>query len=174
MPIHKTYGQPSLPQLSVIRLEENIAEKISRLNRVTTARDMYDFAWIALHVRNLGNLDKRLLRRLAVLKIWVDANGATAGKTRWKQGHEPRHFDPGLWLRDRDSSEFDLEDIGALAVPTPRADDLTKTVKAYYGFLADLDDEERQLAASREQDRHLALRLLGSLPGGRLTDVGLY
>jgi hypothetical protein len=79
-----------------------------------------------------------------------------------------------LWLRDRDSSEFDLEDIGALAVPTPRADDLTKTVKAYYGFLADLDDEERQLAASREQDRHLALRLLGSLPGGRLTDVGLY
>jgi predicted nucleotidyltransferase component of viral defense system len=38
MPIHATYGVPSLPELQVVRLEENIAEKISRLNRTTTAR----------------------------------------------------------------------------------------------------------------------------------------
>ena len=31
MPIHATHGVPSLPELQVVRLEENIAEKISRL-----------------------------------------------------------------------------------------------------------------------------------------------
>jgi predicted nucleotidyltransferase component of viral defense system len=33
MPVHATYGTPGLPELQVVRLEENIAEKISRLNR---------------------------------------------------------------------------------------------------------------------------------------------
>jgi predicted nucleotidyltransferase component of viral defense system len=40
MPVHATYGTPGLPALQVVRLEENIAEKISRLNRTTTARDL--------------------------------------------------------------------------------------------------------------------------------------
>ena len=39
--IHAHYGGP-LPQLTVVRLEENVAEKIARLNRTTTARDVYD------------------------------------------------------------------------------------------------------------------------------------
>jgi len=33
-----------MPELQVVRLEKNIAEKISRLNRTTTARDLYDLA----------------------------------------------------------------------------------------------------------------------------------
>jgi predicted nucleotidyltransferase component of viral defense system len=82
MPIHATYGDPALPQLQVVRLEENIAEKISRLNRTTTARDMYDLAWLATHQRDFGGLDTNLIRRLAVLKIWVDANGATAATSK--------------------------------------------------------------------------------------------
>jgi predicted nucleotidyltransferase component of viral defense system len=49
MPVHATYGTPGLPALQVVRLEENIAEKISRLNRTTTARDLYDLAWLATH-----------------------------------------------------------------------------------------------------------------------------
>jgi len=56
-------------------MEENLAEKISRLNRTTTARDMYDLAWVARNQGNLGGLDFNLIRRLAVLKIWVDARG---------------------------------------------------------------------------------------------------
>lgn len=39
MSVHATYGQPLLPELQAIRMEENLAEKVSRLNRTTTARD---------------------------------------------------------------------------------------------------------------------------------------
>ncbi len=48
MPVHAVYGGP-LPLLPVVRLEENLAEKIARLNRVTPARDLYDLAWVANH-----------------------------------------------------------------------------------------------------------------------------
>jgi len=47
MPIHKQYGDPPLPKLQTVCLEENIAEKIARLNRLTPARDMYDLVWAA-------------------------------------------------------------------------------------------------------------------------------
>ena len=76
----------------MVRLEENIAEKISRLGRTTTARDMYDLTWLVTHPRDIG----------------------------------------------------------------------------------DLDTEERQLAKTREHERHLALRLLNELPGARLASLGLY
>jgi len=38
LPIHQQYGPPRLPDLHVVQLIENLAEKISRLNRTTTAR----------------------------------------------------------------------------------------------------------------------------------------
>lgn len=40
LPVHDRYGQPPLPQLQIVRLEENLAEKVARLNRTTPARDM--------------------------------------------------------------------------------------------------------------------------------------
>lgn len=174
MPVHATYGAPGLPQLQVIRLEENIAEKISRLNRTTTARDLYDLAWLAAHQRDIGGLDTTLIRRLAVLKIWADANGVAAANVRWKPGHESRAFAPDQWLRSRTAAEVDLADIGALAVPTPSLADLNDAIQAHFGFLRNLDSAERQLSEAREQDRHLALRLLTELPGARLTPLGLY
>jgi len=174
MPVHATYGTPRLPELQVVRLEENIAEKISRLNRTTTARDLYDLAWLATHQREADSLDTDLIRRLAVLKIWSDANGVATHSIRWKPGHEPRAFDPGRWLRPRTAAEVDLADIGALAVPTPSLADLNTTIQAHYSFLRNLDPDERQLAEAREQDRHLALRLLTELPGKRLAPIGLH
>jgi hypothetical protein len=174
MPVHATYGSPGLPELQVIRLEENIAEKISRLNRTTTARDLYDLAWLATHQRDIGALDTTLIRRLAILKIWVDANGLATANIRWKPGHEPRAFTPDQWLRSRTAAEVDLADIGALAVPTPSLADLNATIQAHFGFLRDLDPIEQQLSDAREQDRHLALRLLAGLPGARLAPLGLY
>ncbi|NMO50680.1 hypothetical protein HH310_05655 [Actinoplanes sp. TBRC 11911] len=174
MPVHGTYGGRPLPALQVIRLEENLAEKISRLNRTTTARDMYDLAWVAKHKRKLGGLDFGLVRRLAVLKIWVDARGLRGTDAAWKPGHEPREFEPATWLRERTAREFDRQDIGALAVPIPTEAELAKAVNTHYAFLGDLDAEERQLAAAREQDRDLALRLLAELPGTRLAQAGLY
>jgi len=93
---------------------------------------------------------------------------------RWRAGHEPRPFDPDLWLRTRAAEEVDLADIGALAVPTPSLAHLNATIQAHYGSLRELDPEERQLDATREQNRHLALRLLNDLPGACLASLGLY
>lgn len=174
MPVHAQYGEPSLPQLQIIRLEENIAEKIARLNRVTPARDMYDLRWVMTNNATTGALDFNLLRKLAVLKIWVDANGLHAGDTFWKPGHEGPSFDADRWLRDRSDNEFDREDIGALAVPIPTVAELSEALRTHFQFLRDLDADEQVLPLAREQDRPLALRLLEELPGGRLVSIGLY
>lgn len=174
MPIHRQYGEPALPRLQVIRLEENIAEKIARLNRATPARDMYDLRWVITNPQIAGALDLPLVRRLALLKIWVDAHGVHAGATRWKPGHEGVPFDPDRWLRDRSHGEFDEEDIGALAVPVPSAKELSESIRDHFGFLRHLDEEEEVLALAREQDRPLTLRLLAELPDGRLTADQLY
>lgn len=82
MAVHRTYGDPPLPELQAIRMEENLAEKISRLNRTTTARDMYDLAWIAEHQHEVGGVDRDLVRRLAVLKIWVEPRESDASGHR--------------------------------------------------------------------------------------------
>jgi len=121
-----------------------------------------------------GPLDTALIRRLAVLKIWVDANGLHADRTWWKPGHEGPAFDPARWLRDRSTGEFDEEDIGALAVPKPTAAELSDALRAHFGFLKELEEDEQTLAKAREQDRPLALRALAAIPGSRLADAPLY
>lgn len=127
MDIHAQYGGP-LPQLAVVRLEENIAEKTARLNRTTTARDVYDLVWLWRNYRDGGGLDTDLVRRLAVLKIWVDAYGLSGpGELAWKPGHEAHPFDPSAWLRVRPAWEFDSQDIGQLSVPAPDVDSWPRT-----------------------------------------------
>jgi predicted nucleotidyltransferase component of viral defense system len=177
MTVHAAYGDPPLPQLPVVRLEENIAEKIARLNRTTPARDMYDLRWVNDTFLRAGHLDTDLVRRLAVLKIWVDNFGLIAttprGQVEWKPGHEGSVFDLDRWLRHRSSDEFDIEDIGALAVPPPTLPDLAAAVSDGYQFLATLTDDEQQLAHCRGQDRQLALRLLRELPDNNFGDSAL-
>ena len=174
MPIHSTYGEPELPKILTIRLEENIAEKIARLNRTTPARDLYDLRWIMANSSLSGSLDYTLIRRLAVLKIWCDAHGLNAGSTYWKPGHEAFPFDPEHWLRDRSKEDIDIDDIGALAVPVPTAQELSASLTTQFKFLQDLTDEERIVAQIRENDRALVLKMLEELPGGRLSGIGLY
>lgn len=173
MPVHAQYGG-SLPSIKAVRLEENLAEKIARLNRVTTARDMYDLAWIAGNGALWRHIDQPLVRRLSVLKIWVDANGLHAGATCWAPAHAGLPFNPSHWLRKRDAKEFDIEDIGALAVPTPKPEELSERVRKSFAFLQELDDEERIIANASGKDRALAIHLLENLPGGRLSGAGLY
>lgn len=173
MPVHNRYGG-SLPEIKTVRLEENVAEKIARLNRTTTARDMYDLAWVCSQGRLWGELDKALVRRLAVLKVWTDSNGMRAGGTAWGPAHAKSAFDPERWLRPRGSKEFDMEDIGALAVPTPKPENLSERVRIGFAFLATLDAQEEQIAQSDPRDRALAIRLLEELPGGRLSGGILY
>lgn len=135
---------------------------------------MYDLAWLMKNPETAKTLDRDLVRRLALLKIWVDSNGMHAGGTAWKPGHKASTFDPERWLRRRDEGEFDLEDIGALAIPTPTAKELCDKVRTSFAFLADLTEEERELSRSNGRDRSLAIRMLQELPGGRLADQGVY
>ena len=173
MPVHDRYGGP-LPRIKTVRLEENMSEKIARLNRTTAARDMYDLAWICSQRQLWSELDKSLVRRLAVLKVWTDSNGMHAGGASWGPAHAKSSFDTERWLRPRGEKEFDMEDIGALAVPTPRPEELSERVSAGFAFLAELDPQEGRLAHSDPRDRGLAIRLLESLPGGRLAGGILY
>ena len=71
-------------------------------------------------------------------------------------------------------SDFDADDISALAVPAPTFDELTKTISNAFAFLLDLSDDELTIADARGQDRPLVLRALRDLPSGRLADVNLY
>lgn len=173
MPIHAQYAEP-LPAIKTVRLEENIAEKIARLNRTTTARDMYDLAWIIRNPELAHSLDLDLVRRLAVLKIWVDTNGIHTGSMAWLPAHQKSQFDPERWLRERSEDEFDLEDIGALAVPPPSPRELVDAVRNGFSFLTDLSDEEAAIAMSDNRDRALAIKMLEALPGGRFVNAGLY
>ena len=50
-----------------------------------------------------------------------------------------------------------------------KLDELGADLPRYYGWLGDLDDVERSVAAGDAGDRTLVLRLLGELPGARLT-----
>ena len=136
---------------------------------------MYDLAWVyESYVRN-GGINTDLARRLAVLKIWVDAHGVeSALGAHWKPGHDAHEFDVDRWLRLRTAAEYDEQDIGVLAVPPPDLADLARTVQSGFGFLADLDSDEARIAAGRGQDRTLVLGMLEDLPGTRLRDVELY
>ena len=166
VPIHKRYGGP-LPALPVVALAENVAEKIARLNRRSPARDAYDLVWVAGTPG--ADLDRALIRRLAVLKAWVDLHGLATSHATWVAplpGAQP--FDVDRWLSPRTARDFDDEAIGLLTVPPPDLNTLGQELSALYGWLADLDDDERTVARGRPQDRNVVLRLLGDLPGRRL------
>jgi predicted nucleotidyltransferase component of viral defense system len=167
VPIHSRYGGP-LPQLPVVDLAENVAEKIARLNRRSPARDAYDLVWVA---RTPGlELDRPMIRRIAVLKAWVDLHGLHTDHAVWSaplRGAQP--FDVDRWLTPRAARDFDDEAIGLLTVPPPNLTDLGHDLSRLYQWLADLDNDERTVAQGRPQDRNLVIRLLGDLPGRRLT-----
>ena len=165
MPIHARYGGP-LPELNVIQIEENIAEKIARLNRVTPARDAYDLVWIMRNRPRLGRaLDLDLIRRLAVMKAWVDKSGVRTAMHTWSPAHEPQPLDVDHWLRERMPDDIDDEFIGLLATPPPALDELGRSLSAEYGFLRELTPDERKLASCHGRDRTLLLRMLAKLPG---------
>ena len=172
LPIHKQYGF-ELPQIHTVRLEENMAEKIARLNRTSTARDLYDLNWLLETNSIATTIDKILLKRLVVLKIWVDSYGMHYGNIFWRPAHSPSVFDPERWLNDRNPKDVDTEDIGTLAVPAPTAEELIDKLKHNYGFLMELDEVEQVIARSNQKDRGLVIQTLMELPGNRL-GKGLY
>lgn len=82
VPIHDRYDF-ALPALPTMRLEENLAEKIARLNRLAAARDASDLVWAAT-TPPFSNMDRATVRRLAMLKIWVDVRTGWRPVRWWK------------------------------------------------------------------------------------------
>ena len=164
--IHDRYGGP-LPKLPLVAIEENIAEKAARLNRRSPARDAFDLVWVA-HEPGLS-INRDLVRRLTVLKCWVDEHGLTLTTTRWSTLPGARPFDPERWLTPRRRADFDEEALGLLTTPTPDFDDLGADLSATYQWLADLDTDETRLAQGGAGERTLALAMLAELPGRRLS-----
>ena len=172
LPIHKQYGF-ELPEIHTVCLEENMAEKIARLNRTSTARDMYDLNWL-LETKSVSDtIDKGLLKRLVVLKIWVDSYGMHYRNIFWHPAHSPSVFDPDKWLNGRNPDDVDAEDIGTLAVPAPTPENLIKRLRTNYRFLTEFDEVEKTIAKSNQKDRSLVIQALTELPGNRL-GKGLY
>ena len=131
-------------------------------------------SWVDVPIHSTPglDLDRSLVRRLAVLKAWVDLHGLHTDHTGWSAPlPNARPFDVDRWLTPRSASDFDDEAIGLLTVPTPDLGDLGRELSRLYVWLGDLDDDERAVTEGRPQDRNLVLRLLGQLPGGRLSGV---
>jgi predicted nucleotidyltransferase component of viral defense system len=166
LPIHDRYGGP-LPALPVVVLEENLAEKIARLNRRSPARDAYDLVWV---MRQPIPVARDLVRRLALLKVWVDQHGLTSTWCVWSRVPDARAFDVERWLTPRRRADFDDEDIGLLTTPPPDLDELGADLCALYRWLVDLDGDEATLAQGGAGHRPTVLRLLGALPGGRMAE----
>lgn len=165
LPIHDVYGG-SLPSLPVVSLEENVAEKMARLNRRTYARDVFDLVWIAKQPGIL--VDRTLVRRLLVLKCWVDLHGLHSTHHDWVPAQSPLVLDVEHWLRPRTEREFDDEQIGLLTTPAPDLTQLGAELPEYYSWLGELDEDETAVAHGDASDRPKALAMLGDLPGHRL------
>lgn len=137
LPIHKAYGI-TLPTLPVIAEAEACAEKLARYRRTALGRDVYDLAQFAGRP-----IDERLVRRLWVLKVWADVvdDGRGSGP-----------IDPHDVLVPRGERDFAPDSVGALTRPV----ELTvweRRVRDRFGFLADLDQDERRWTACDPRHR---------------------
>jgi hypothetical protein len=154
-------------------LEENMAEKAARLTRRTPARDVYDLTWIA-STSPYSGFDRPLVRRLAVLKNWVDQYGLSSPPATWQAITGAVPYNRDRWRMTRRAADFDEDSIGLLAIPAPSLDDLGSQLHALFSFLADLDDAEQRIAAGGAASRTLVLDTICSLPGSRFNDRPLY
>jgi uncharacterized protein len=136
MPIHQRYGF-ALPELPVSAVEETLADKLARFRRDSLARDLYDLAWLASRP-----FDEALVRRLLVLKVWVDVVDEGLGDAP---------FDPEEVLRPRDPREFEREAIGYLTTPVDIAGWIAR-VRQRFTFLRDVDEEEVRFARCSKAD----------------------
>ena len=171
LPVHDAYRVPT--SIPVMALEENMAEKIARLTRRTPARDVYDLVWIATTSPYSG-FHRDAVRRLAVLKNWVDQHGMSSPPAEWQPVTGAARYDPARWRVVRRAADFDEDSIGLLTVPAPNLDDLGAQLCRLFGFLAEPDELEQRIISGGAGSRRLVLDALSYLPGGRLADRQIY
>lgn len=171
LPIHTAYELPAT--IPVMAHAENMAEKVARLTRRTPARDVYDLAWIASTSPHSG-FDRATVRRLAVLKNWVDQHGLSSPPAVWKPVTGAIPYNANRWRAARRAADFDEESIGLLTIPPPGLDELGGQLQTHFGFLSDLDDVERRIVAGGAGSRNFVLEAINNLPGRRFIDRPLY
>ena len=119
---------------------------------------MYDLNWIMENTAVSSTIDKDLIRRLVVLKIWVDSYGMHYGNVYSHPAHNPSVFDSEKLLNGRNPKDVNAEDIGTLAVPAPATEEMINMLKKNFAFLLNLDDTEKEIAKSNQKDRSLVIR----------------
>ena len=137
VPAHRSYDV-ELPTLPVIAEAEACAEKLARYRRTALGRDVYDLAQFARRP-----MDERLVRRLWVLKVWGDVVD---------DGRGEGPLAPEDVLTQRRDRDFAPESIGKLTQPVDLAA-WEGRVRGRFGFLANMDEEERRWAACDPRDR---------------------
>ena len=165
-PVHRVYDF-ELPVLPTVALVENVAEKIARLNRFAAARDASDLVWAARTPPHSA-IDRTLVRRLAVLKVWVDVNGLDG---HWTPADSARPFD-AAWLQS--GREWDDESIGLLAHPAPSIADLERDLIACWSDIAALDTDDLTVAEADPRDRAKVIDLITELPQVLVTREDLW
>ncbi|MCY4002157.1 MAG: nucleotidyl transferase AbiEii/AbiGii toxin family protein [Rhodospirillales bacterium] len=136
--------------ITCLALPEIIAEKIRACYQRSKARDIYDLSVFATRP-----LNRPLIRRLVVLKLW--------------QAHDA--FDPEAFLEKlADASAFDWEDLRQLVRrnQTIEPDQIIAACLQGLAFLAELDPAEAALAADPHQRDQASWRMLrNDLPTGQ-------
>jgi hypothetical protein len=134
-------------EIACLALSEIIAEKIRACYQRNKARDIYDLGVFATRP-----LDQPLVRRLVVLKLWQACDS----------------FDPDRLMRKfEDGRAFDWDDLNQLVRRTVVVDREKITADCIRGFrfLADLTEEERQLANDAHQRERTLWQRLRSAVG---------
>ena len=133
--------------IACLNLSELIAEKIRACCQRNKARDIYDLGIFASRP-----LDRPLIRRLVVLKLWQAADA----------------FEPAaLMEKFADERTFDWGDLRQLVRRAQAIDPGRVTADCVHGFafLADMTAEEQVLASDRYQrERSLWEQLRSDLP----------
>jgi hypothetical protein len=166
-PTQQRYGF-TLPALPCMRLEEILAEKIARLSRKATARDASDLVWVA-RTSPHSQFDRERVRRVAMLKVWVDNHGMSPG---WSPALASMPFDAASWLGHR--ARWDDEQIGMLASAPPTLAALEDGLRRHYKWLADRTDEEARWGTADPRDRRDVLAAIRTLNDGALRDADVY
>ncbi len=167
MPTQQRYGF-TLPALPCMRLEEILAEKIARLSRKATARDASDLVWIG-QTSPHSRFDRARVRRLAMLKVWVDNHGMNPA---WNPALGCMPFHAARWLSHRE--RWDDEQVGMLASPPPSLTALEEDLRGHYAWLADMTEEEIRWGRADARDRGEILAAIRSLEDGALRAAHLY
>jgi predicted nucleotidyltransferase component of viral defense system len=129
-----------------LALPEILAEKIRASYQRNKARDIYDLGMFATRP-----LDRDLIRRLVVLKLW--------------QARDT--FNPERLIRKfEDGRDFDWDDLRqllnrAIAIDRER---ITADCVRGFGFLAELTEDERTLSRDQYQREHEAADRLRAIP----------